>query len=381
MGHRPSCVPVVSMNFFRIFRAKVSSHPSWDGPPNRRDEVRVEARRVMKRKAPATPTYRAGDAVLVFFRWNAAENRDNFPVVDLQGSSAQVAFTDCWVHAFILEDWEASNCASAGRVHVCYAHPFWSNRHGEALPSVGRAAICKAAAAAGAASAHTCEMAAEASCDAYFSPTDVRQDVRGGVVPAAPSLSVIVVRWNGELSLFDDTQWGGLSSSVSDTYIGSFCDALHACIGPDYEVLSVFVQSGEDLRRLQPSALAARLSGRHRCALYFLWPTTFRDGTALQQMGMVPAPPYFAAMQGLEAAGVPTRFPHASQLYRTLLAKDWQAALCLSPQYRLPPTTMVNRALVTVDAERAAAQTMQTLRLLRGVGEPPPLLGVVKLGH
>ena len=159
---------------------------------------------------------------------------------------------------------------------------------------------------------------------------------------------------------------------TAQTYVGRFCDdALHACLGPDYEVLSVFVHTGDDLTRLHPAALASRLrergpdsirvrsslqwgpnqprasspppfhptsrlphptsqfphptshiphltsrtphpaphiphptsrilhaaphntGGRHRCALYFLWPTRFADGTPHQQMGMIPASPFF----------------------------------------------------------------------------------------
>ena len=37
---------------------------------------------------------------------------------------------------------------------------------------------------------------------------------------------------------------------------------------------------------------------------------------------MVGREAFFACMQGFETAGVPTRFPHPSQLYRTLLSKD-----------------------------------------------------------
>ena len=48
-----------------------------------------------------------------------------------------------------------------------------------------------------------------------------------------------------------------------------------------------------------------------------------QDGDA-DQCGMIHHTACFGAMRAMEAAGLPTRFPHASHLYDTLLAKDWQ---------------------------------------------------------
>ena len=45
-------------------------------------------------------------------------------------------------------------------------------------------------------------------------------------------------------------------------------------LGPDYEVFSVFVTSGDDLAKLQPAAIVPSMTGRHRAACYFLWPVT-----------------------------------------------------------------------------------------------------------
>ena len=91
---------------------------------------------------------------------------------------------------------------------------------------------------------------------------------------------------------------------------------------------------------------------------------------------------------------MPTRFPHASQLYETLLAKDWQPALCLHTKLRIPPTTTVNRAAVVRSPRRAAAHVLDALSACRSMryagegGEPACLAplegetrrGVVKLG-
>ena len=93
------------------------------------------------------------------------------------------------------------------------------------------------------------------------------------------------------------------------------------------------------------------------------------------------------AMRRLEACGVPSAFPHPSQLYEQLLSKQWQAALCLSPQYRLPPTTALNRALVAAAPRRAAHSALAALAALRAAagggstGGGAPHLGVIKLGY
>ena len=309
----------------------------------------------------------------------------------------RVGVTDGWVTACVLSAWPPPNGGSDAPVHVCYTHPFWSNRRGEVLEPDEQAGVAAAAEAAAAASPHAVDMAQELGIDAYFAPVDVRslEGARGYV----PVLSAVVVRWAGEPTRFNEAQWGAISASVSDTFIEHFTDsALYASLGPRYEVVSVFIQRADDLHRLQPVALAGSLQGRHRCALYFLWPTLFQDGTP-QQMAMVHASGVFGAMRAFEAAGVPTRFPHPSQLYATLLSKEWQTAACMTPQLRVPPTTALNRALVAADPARAARTALAALAQVRAAmqadalmgGSPadgggceaaaPPRLGVAKLGH
>ena len=78
-----------------------------------------------------------------------------------------------------------------------------------------------------------------------------------------------------------------------------------------------------------------------------------------------------------ETAGVCTRFPHPSQLYRTLLAKDWQPTLCLVPKFMIPPTVTVNRATIAASPARAATLTVDALAAVRACrykkkGEEPP---------
>ena len=117
--------------------------------------------------------------------------------------------------------------------------------------------------------------------------------------------------------------------------------------------------------KLMAGPIAATMTGRHRCGCYFLWPTSFQDGTE-DQSGMVPHGAYFDAVKGFEAAGLPTRFPHPSQLYRTLLAKDWQPSMCLVAALRVPPATTVNRAAIVADPGRRRRRAPGRRRWRRG---------------
>ena len=74
---------------------------------------------------------------------------------------------------------------------------------------------------------------------------------------------------------------------------------------------------------------------------------------------------YFDAVRIFEAAGVCTRFPHPSQLYRTLLAKDWQPSLCLVPSLCIPPAVTVNRATICASPSRAAKLCVDALATVR----------------
>ena len=68
---------------------------------------------------------------------------------------------------------------------------------------------------------------------------------------------------------------------------------------------------------------------------------------------------------GLRDGGRAHALPHPSQLYRTLLSKDWQPALCLAPQFCVPPTTIVNRAHVARDPRSAARGALAALAAIR----------------
>ena len=219
-----------------------------------------------------------------------------------------------------------------------------------------------------------------------------------------PMLSIVIVRWGGAPSDFNEEQWGALSASTSDRYIEGFLRHVYDCLGPAYEVLSAFIETGSDLSRLQIGSLSSRLRGAHKAACYFLWPTLEQDGSPHREQGMVPAGDVFAAMRQAESAGVPTRFPHPPQLYSLLLSKEWQATQCLSRKYWVPPSTLIPRGAIMRDPRRAAKVALDSLALIRTApsarasdgdarasvtcrvhacadGTAATHLGVAKLGH
>ena len=106
--------------------------------------------------------------------------------------------------------------------------------------------------------------------------TDVRMPP---AAPWSPALSLLVVRWGGEETEFNVEQWGSASASTSSAYVSAFLDkTVYPTLGPDYEVISVFVTSGLDMARLGPATVCAMMRGRHRAGCYFLWPVMHQDG-------------------------------------------------------------------------------------------------------
>ena len=313
--------------------------------------------------------YKRGDVVEVFYR-KGRDDGSYFPVATQTAVCLRPRFgrSDGWMVARIEEDWPpAVNNITNSRIKVRHTHEAWSNRHGERLdPFDDRDMVV------------------------WMQPQDVRRPVRD----YAPALSLFVVRWGGEQTPFNNEQGGQASSSVSDDYADYVLDGtLYPRLGPDYEVITAFVESGADMSKLQASAIVPMMRGRHVGALYFLWPVMAQDGGDVEQSGMVNQREYFAAVREFEAAGVPTRFPHPSQLYETLLSKDWQSMLCMHGKLRIPVACTINRAAVVRSPRKAAAQVLEALSMAREMryaeGSEPECVrplegevrrGVVKLG-
>jgi hypothetical protein len=325
------------------------------------------------------PTYRTGETVEIFYRMSNEEGY--FPVDSLAMRCLRPRFgrTDGWMRAMVIEDWPLSGSSTIGADHlkeghvkVRHLHQLWSDRYGQALnPERDR------------------DMVVAVPSSDVRRPSDVTEATR------RVTLSLLIVRWGGQETDFNMEQWGAASSSTSDAYVSSFVDAtVYDRLGPDYEVFTVFVTSGADLAKVQPAAIVPAMTGRHRAACYFLWPVMAQDGADELESGMVEQAPYFEVVTAVEAAGVCTRFPHPSQLYRQLLSKEWQPALCLLPQLRIPPATMVNRATVAAAPRRAAqlaCAALDEIREARYRKKPEPdalrvtgveaRKGVAKLGY
>jgi hypothetical protein len=111
---------------------------------------------------------------------------------------------------------------------------------------------------------------------------------------------------------------------VSDSYISFWLDALDAGFPNDYQVMTIWIASSEDLTAVSHLArtLKHMLHGRHHAAMYFLWPAQCQDAQFIPS-GYVDLPTVMAAMTSMEGSGITTRFPHNSHLYKVFLSKDW----------------------------------------------------------
>ena len=290
--------------------------------------------------------FREGDLVDVFYRISQ-DSGHYFPVANAASGTLRPRYgrTDGWMRAVLAEDWPLGQAAqvgdlgATGSVKVRHTHPFWVNPAGELL-----------------------DVSNERNMVVTVDARDVRP-ASDGRLTARPTLSIFVVRWGGEHTKFNNEEWGGAGASVSEQYIEWFLDkCVYATLGPDYEVstrrreaarpprrrdgrlppaarctslaltppptlsprrgqvVSAFIESGADMGKLMAGPIAATMTGRHRCGCYFLWPTSFQDGTE-DQSGMVPHGAYFDAVKGFEAAGLPTRFPHPSQRLERVLER------------------------------------------------------------
>jgi len=264
--------------------------------------------------------------------------------------------TDGWIRAVVLDEYPSPSGKPSEFVRLRPLHKLWANRKGSFLdlsqPKVAASRFIRV----------------RAVC--------VRRDP-----PPPPTFSFIVLRWGMWTAAHDgDGEWGGwgqYGSCVCDKYIKGFFTRAFERMGPTYEVLTCFVHQSADIRRLQPDSLVSRLAthqdggtGRS-AALYYLWPVAWLDGhggdlSADDLAGYVEREALLWLMQAFESAGVPTRHPHPSNLYRLLCSKDWAAHLCLSPSLHVPATTKVNRALVLSDALSAASGALSALNQLMG---------------
>jgi len=327
--------------------------------------------------------HKRGDVIWIFYRFQQNPEELWFPAPNSHAglTTPRIGVTDGWTPALIEGDFDPSTFNPARvretGVLIRYTSDCWYSRSGQLLDSE-----------------HDPDMAVE-----RIHPDQIRREEEGP--PPAPQLSVLVVRWCGEKDCDPVHEggggWGRTGSNVSDPYMRIlFEEHMWPMIGPTYEVITVFVRSSEDLRRVHASATTCLMRGKHKAAFYFLWPTHFQD--SVECPGYVNWQTQCQLMAEFEACGVPTRFPHHSHLYRLLLSKDWMKHLCLMPDLQAPVTTAVPRALITTNKWNAADTAIKAMHNLQrikstfpaGEGVPPVnvcsleldnIKGVAKLGY
>lgn len=204
---------------------------------------------------------------------------------------------------------------------------------------------------------------------AALDPADVV--LRTAALPPC-ALSLLVVRWaTGEASDCVGFQggWGDTGAVVSDRYIENWMQTLHASLRGRFTVRTAFVASSADVERLGHNAgslarllLATETPVAHVGAFYFLWPVESDDGGL--PSGYVNQRALLGAMRDLEGAGVETRFPHPSALYRVFLSKEWMATMCLARGFCVPATTRVSVAAIVRDPLLAARNALAALDVL-----------------
>lgn len=296
------------------------------------------------------PLYSAGEQVAVFYRIGASATY--LPVMNKSAAlrTPRIGQSYGWVKATVLEDYFDRDDKG---VRVRYDHTKWVNRSGHALDT-----------------SDPQNLVAIHPARRVRPLTGASVQNHTGILQKEVTLSIVMVRWadkieepNRDAPGSCDYGWGPTGSVVSDSYIESWIEAIDVSFLYDYQVISVFVQNSSDLQSLAQASfsLSAFLTGRHLCAMYFLWPVSCLDDKHIL-WGYVNERDMMLAMKNIEASGVATRFPHPSHLYKVFLSKDWTSQLCLFPEMRVPATTKVSRSAVERDARGAAEKALATLQ-------------------
>ena len=298
-------------------------------------------------------TYELGDRVRVFYR----ATRDNGQFVPIQSQfgarTPRIGLSHGWQDAIVTQVY--SNPADSDFVVVRYCHQRWVGRDGEVLETQGDDGK------------RNLRDTVHRSLVRFVARA---KDTLARAPPLPPvSLSLLFVRWaSTDVDPVDHSGdhggWGETGSNVSDKYIENWLRAIHSALGCDYEVLTAWVEGSEDLVKLghRADGVRAAMRGRHRGAFYFMWPVAVNDGTLDE--GYVKQEALLHTIMDVESAGVATRFPHASHLYRTLLSKEWMSMLCLDPALRCPATTNLCISSVQTSPYKAAEDACKALHRL-----------------
>ncbi|CAE7563722.1 unnamed protein product, partial [Symbiodinium sp. CCMP2456] len=329
-----------------------------------------------KKVLPVTVSYlTAGEPVDVFHRYCQDPNGYFMAQTGASGLlHPSIGKTDAWTTAVVNEHWDAQYYNPQDYntwVQIRWTHPTWYNRRGHRLDVKNPSMVTQ-----------------------RVMPEQIRQRGKPSEAQQQPRLSLLHVRWGGQQPVNPVTEgaggWGKIGSTPSDNYINSWEDSVFRALGPNYEVVSVFFQNSEELSKLCPPLLKTLLRGEHVGALYFMWPIAFQDGH--ETPAYVQREKQLDMMVNMEAAGIPTRFPHQSHLYKVFASKEWTSQMCLHPLLHVPLTTMVARQAIVTDPAGAASDAMKALNNLAEarhswnaqLAQPPKakrvVKGVAKLG-
>eukprot|EP00392_Amoebophrya_sp_AT5.2_P011748 g11833.t1 len=251
--------------------------------------------------------------------------------------------TDGWTRGTVVQSWSAASYDVSVQETwplIKWSHPLWYDRRGRRLD------VTQAG--------HVTQRIPAEQIRSRDNPEEATQ---------RPMLSILSVRWGGAQPVDPVTEgvggWGVIGSTCSDNYINAFESQVFNMIGPTYEIFSCFVQNSAELHKLKSPLIRHQLRGKFVGAQYYLWPIGFDDGH--EYPGYVEREELFSLMMYHECAGIPTRFPHNSHLYRMFASKEWTASQCLNSGLRTPLTTKVPRSLIAQNPERAASMAIDAL--------------------
>jgi len=289
----------------------------------------------------------AGELVDVFHRY--AQDPNGYFMVKHRSSGIMhpsVGVTDGWTSAKVSEAWNAENYKFEDYrtwVEIQWQHPLWYNRRG-----------------------HKLDVSKASMITQRVTPEQIRQRNEPTEAQQQPKVTLLHVRWGGAQPVNPVTEgaggWGQIGSTPSDNYINGWEDQVFQTLGPSYEIISVFFQNSEELGKVSPSLLRHLATGQSIGAFYFMWPIVFQDGHEFP--AYVNRDLQFRLMVEMEATGIPTRFPHHSNLYRIFGSKEWTAQMCLHPLLRVPLTVQVPRQAVSLDPSKAATNALKALQNL-----------------
>jgi hypothetical protein len=292
----------------------------------------------------------AGDQVQVFCKYCPWHPHSKYMVASsLAGAAAQfprIARSDGWVDATVIESSETSPYGVIGDtttgpwVRVKYTDKLWVDRTGHIL--------------------------SENSLTQWLpaGPT-----VRPYNASYRPKVSVLAVRWGGQVSIDE----GRFDFALGDKLIQELMDTLHNTYDRDIEVHTVHVSHSLDLNRVSEFWAQAAMSGTHKIGMYFLW-----GANDDAKPGYVQASLLHDLMERMETVGIVTKYPNSSTVYRMLTSKEYQPLLCSNPDLAIPATIMYPSSKFISSPSIACTHSLEILAKVRG---EPVTAAVAKVGY